>query len=150
MGIIGLLSRQGKRRWRRFVLLYHLLPFTQSETDPNDSTGVLLAKRGKPFQPEKMTVKLTVKLSDKPLHQGTHQNSRFCVYPVQKRSDGEHGRREERSKSAVYPCYGRMLYYSSAGRSFSCIYLKDLGENTMTVAESFEAMPMIFNSAAAA
>src|SRR5437667_7084010 len=34
MGIIGLLSRQGKRRWRRFVLLYHLLPFTQSETDP--------------------------------------------------------------------------------------------------------------------
>ena len=52
-----------------------------------------------------------------------------CVHQVQKRSEGCQGHWEDEPKSGVYPLYGRMLYYSSAGRSFSCIYLKDLGEN---------------------
>jgi putative sterol carrier protein len=43
-----------------------------------------------------------------------------------------------------------LLYYSSASRSLSCVSKKDLGETTMTVAESFEAMPSILNPAAAA
>src|SRR5947209_17647152 len=43
-----------------------------------------------------------------------------------------------------------LLYYRSVSRSFSCVSKKVLGETTMTVAESFEAMPSILNPAAAA
>ncbi len=64
-----------------------------------------------PTHPFGMTVKYTAYYSDRPLHRGTHQNNRFCVHQAQKRGEGCRGHWEDESKSAVYPLYGRVLYY---------------------------------------